>query len=276
MPRRFLSLDGSLSRHGLRTPCTNLPLWFVLAFAPAFLAPTLSAEAGPAADPSRRPGAPGMLEPHTESLLEDYFEAYLRDQDIDAFRRQVSARYTDGTLARLIDSPKVQARRAALLALGLFGGFEVNAAVARGLRDPDPTVRRLADNALWAIWFRADTPENNAALERVSDLVHQQRFEEAIAQASRLIERAPRFAEAYNQRAIARFLLGRFEESAADCAAVLVRNPYHFGALGGLAQCQFRLGRRAAAVTTLKQASKLQPFNRELTEQIAALEGETP
>ena len=133
-----------------------------------------------------------MLQPHTGSLLVDYYEAFLRDQDIEAFRRNVSARYNEGTLARLLQSGDTQARRASVLALGLFGGFGSNAAVARGLRDPDPTVRTLADNALWAIWFRADTPENNEALERVRrPSVNRGRFDEAIEQADRLIARAP-------------------------------------------------------------------------------------
>lgn len=217
-----------------------------------------------------------MLEPHTGSLLVDYYETYLRDHDIDAFRRHVSARYLEGTLARLVEAPNPQARRAAVLALGLFGSFGVNAAVARALRDGDPTVRSLADNALWAIWFRADTPENNATLERVGALVSQQRFEDAVDLATRLVDRAPRFAEAYNQRAIARYYLGQFPESAEDCRLVLVHNPYHIGALAGLAKCQIRLGQRGSAIETLKRAAKLQPFNRDLPQWIAALEADEP
>ena len=117
-----------------------------------------------------------MLQPHTGSLLVDYYEAFLRDQDIDAFRLNVSARYSEGTLARLLHSGDAQARRASVLSLGLFGGFGSNAAVARALRDPDPTVRTLADNALWAIWFRADSPENNEALEQIHQLITRGQF----------------------------------------------------------------------------------------------------
>ncbi|MBV8676118.1 MAG: hypothetical protein JO355_02995, partial [Planctomycetaceae bacterium] len=45
-----------------------------------------------------------MLEPRTESLLVQYYETFLRDQNIEEFRRHVSARYTEGTLARLVES----------------------------------------------------------------------------------------------------------------------------------------------------------------------------
>jgi tetratricopeptide (TPR) repeat protein len=214
-----------------------------------------------------------MLEPQTSSVLVDFYEGFLRDQDIEHFRRQVASRYTEGTLARVIESGSTPARRAAVLALGLLGTYDAsNGVVARALRDTDPTVRTLAMNALWAIWFRADTPENNATLERVRELLGQERSDDAIDLADKLIGRAPKFAEAYNQRAIAYFLLGRFDESAADCRRVLELNPYHTGALGGLAQCQLRLNQRQEAIKTLRRWLKLQPFSEGLRERIVELE----
>jgi tetratricopeptide (TPR) repeat protein len=244
-------------------PAALLPLLLLLDLAPK---PAFSSPA------SSRIGAPGMLQPHTGSLLVDYYEAFLRDQDPEAFRRNVSARYNEGTLARLLQAGEPQARRASVLALGLFGGFGSNAAVARGLRDPDPTVRALADNALWTIWFRADTPENNETLERIQALVTRGRFNDAVEQADRLIVRSPGFAEAYNQRAIARFLQGRFAESVEDCKLVLERNPYHTGALAGMGQGLLRLGRRDEAIKTFRRALRIQPYNNSLRETIAELE----
>jgi HEAT repeat protein len=202
-----------------------------------------------------------MLESHTGSLLVDYYETFLRDHDVDAFRNHVSARYLEGTLARLVDSPNVQARRAAVFALGLCGTIDANAAVAKALKDADPTVRRLGENALWAIWFRADSPANNAALEKVAALIAQ---------------RAPGFAEAYNQRAIAEFFLGRFKASADDCKLVLARNPYHTGALAGMARCLLQLEQREEAIKTFRRASRLQPHNIELRQMISALESGYP
>ena len=231
------------------------------------------AHAGISSD-SPRPGAPGIMEPPTGSLLVDYYEAFLRDRDIESFRLNVLARYTEGTLTRLLESSNPEARRSAVLALGLVGSFKVNAALARALRDSDATVRSLADNALWAVWFRADTPENNAALEQVVFLIGRQQPEKAIEQATRLIAVAPKFAEAYNQRAIAYFKLGDYQASAADCRRVLERNPYHIGALGGLAQCQLRLDQRQDALKTLRRALKLQPFSEGLREVVASLEAE--
>ena len=219
-----------------------------------------------------RNGAPGMPQPHAGSLLVRYYESFLRDQDVDAFRRGVSGRYHAATLARLLQAGDVASRRASVLALGLFGDFGSNAAVARALRDDDPTVRALADNALWAIWYRADTPENNEALDQVRELIGRGRLAEATIQADRLIARAPDFAEAHNQRAIALYFGGRLAESAAECREVVARNPYHTGALSGMGQCLLRLGRRDEAIAAFRKALDIQPYNEGLRDLIAELE----
>jgi tetratricopeptide (TPR) repeat protein len=240
------------------------------------LDPVLPAAWADAAPNALRPGAPAMPEPSTASLLVEYYETFLRDHDIDAFQNRVQARYSEATLARAVQMGDTKARRAAVLALGLVGGYQVNDVVGRALRDPDPAVRNLADNALWAIWFRADSPENNETLEKVRALIARQRPDLAIELATRLIARSPRFAEAFNQRAIALFTLGQFQESAADCRRVLELNPYHVGALGGLGQCYLRLDLRREALKTYRRALKLQPYSEGLREFVATLEAEQP
>jgi tetratricopeptide (TPR) repeat protein len=221
---------------------------------------------------SSRVGVPGTRQVENGSMLVEYYEAFLRDRDVEAFRRNVSARYSEAALGRLLQASELQARRASVLALGLFGGFGINSALARGLKDPDPAVRALADEALWAIWYRADSAENNQALELVRTDVGRGRLDRAVEQAGRLIAKAPTFAEAYNQRAIAYFFMGRFAESAEDCRSVLIHNPYHIGALGGLGQCQLRLGLREDAIRTFRRSLKLQPYNQGLRQSIAELE----
>jgi tetratricopeptide (TPR) repeat protein len=215
-----------------------------------------------------------MLEPHTSSLLIDYYETFLRDRDLGEFRDRVLARYTEETLCRVLSSsPHANARRGAVLALGVVGGFDgCNATLGRAMRDDDAVVRTMAERALWVVWFRADTPENNQTLEDVRLLVATGRADEAVELATKLIARAPRFAEAYNQRAIAYFTLGRFAESAEDCQRVLTVNPFHIGALGGLAQCQMQLDQPREALKTLRRSLKLQPHSQALSDNIRTLE----
>lgn len=269
-----------MAEAGLGTPCRGSRR--VMAFgSPALILSLISilsgAVAGGAAlDDSLRQtvGAAGMLEPHTSSLLIDYYETFLRDRDLDEFRDRVLARYTEETLCRVLSSsPHAVARRGSVLALGVVGSFDgCNAALGRAMRDDDAVVRTMAERALWVVWFRADTPENNQTLEDVRLLVATGRADEAVELATKLIARAPRFAEAYNQRAIAYFMLGRFAESAEDCQRVLAANPYHIGALGGLAQCQMRLDQPREALKTLRRSLKLQPHSQALSDDIRMLE----
>ncbi len=213
-----------------------------------------------------------MPEPLATALLLDYFDGFLQTRDPELFRRQVLGRYSEGTLARLAQSGTVPARRAAVFALGMVGSFKANAIVAHAMRDSDPVVRNLAQSALWAIWFRADSPENNAMLEQVRAMIGNDQLGEAVAAASSLIQRAPQFAEAYNQRAIAYFHLGQFQDSAADCRRVLARNPYHIGALSGLGRCSLDLGRRADALEAFQRLLELQPFDTDVRDTVELLE----
>jgi len=232
----------------------------------------------PARAEASRPGigAADRGDAETGALLVAYFQRLLDDRDLGAFQDRVAARYTEGALGRILaESPVTTARRAAVVALGQQGRFEQsNAVLGRALRDSDAVVRRLAEDALWSIWFRAGRPEHNRTLQEVSHLIGRGQMSRAETLANDLIRVAPDFAEAYNQRAILYFHQGRFAESAADCQRVLSRNPYHFGALSGLAQCLLRLDRPADVLKTLHRALKLQPYQDGLRENIRLLEAQ--
>lgn len=259
--------------HDRREIPVRAAFWAGIAIvATAAFPPRLAAAHPPDLSLTGQPGPLGMPEPLQRALLVDYYQTYLDDADVDDFRSRVSTRYAEPTLARLVRSPDAQARRAAVLALGLTGTMASNAVLASALEDDDEAVRELATEGLWSVWFRADTAENNAALKRVAGLISAGRIDEAEQAATRLILRAPGFAEAYNQRAITLFAEERYAESASDCRRALELNPYHIGALGGLAQCALRLGDRDTALEAFRKALKLQPHEAVLRQVVETLE----
>ncbi len=146
--------------------------------------------------------------------------------------------------------------------------------LGKALSDDDVAVRSMAEDALWAIWFRAGTAEHNQILNQVRIKISREQLDQAEVLATRLIDVAPNFAEAYNQRAIVYFQQGRYNESVADCQRVLQRNPYHFGAISGMAECQRQLKRPQDALKTMRRALKLQPHRTALREIIRILEAE--
>jgi tetratricopeptide (TPR) repeat protein len=188
---------------------------------------------------------------------------------LSRFTQQVAARYTEGTLVRLLNSPDPVTRRAALLALGLLGTMESNAAVAARLHDHDPELGRMAADALWSLWFRGDSPAHNDELQR---LVRLRDRDKALAGLDQLVKRAPHFAEAYNQRAILLFRTKQYERSIADCEKALQHNPFHFGALAGMGQCFLQLRKHKAALKAFRNALRINPHMDGIAETIRTLE----
>ena len=175
---------------------------------------------------------------------------------LEEFRAGVSRHYTEGTLVRLLEMPQPTLRAASALALGLVGSMLSNTALARRLHDDELSVRRRASDALWGLWFRGAEPEFCQELERLGRFRDTGRVLRGL---NVLIDRAPDFAEAVNQRAIVHFQRGEFAHSARDCEQVLRMNPYHFGAASGLGQCLLRLERPRAALEAFRNALRIHP-----------------
>lgn len=198
---------------------------------------------------------------------EDLWTAGAQD-GMREFRDHVTSRYTEGSLQRLLQFSEVRTRRAAVLALGFIGTMESNAAVAACLVDGDLLVQRFAADALWEIWFRAGTDEQNLRLQQALCQRDDERVRGALDD---LIKSAPNFAEPYNQRAIVHFRRGEFARSVEDCEAVLRLNPYHYGAASGMGQCFLRMKKPRAALRAFRQALEINPNLDNLRETIQAL-----
>lgn len=196
------------------------------------------------------------------------FEASTEDAR-GAFRAVVRARYTEGTLCRLVlscDSPV--ARRAAAVALGMVGTFASNSQLATALKDEVGPVADAAADALWEIWHRGQTDEEARELRQALSLFD---AAERLAALDDVVDRFPEFAEAHNQRAIARFGRGQYPAAAADCEAVLRLNPVHFGAAAGLGQCHLRMGKPKAALRAFRHALDINPTLHNLREAVTEL-----
>lgn len=215
-------------------------------------------------------------------LLEYYSQLPLRNPDEkplpwkirrqaanERFKKKVADRYTEGTLLRLLEYGSVEVRRAAVLALGLVGTMESNPALAGCLHDDDEEIRELTADALWSVWFRGDSPTNTQELQRVLRIRDKNK---ALARLNELIVRAPRFAEAYNQRAILTYRQKLYSESVQDCIRTLDLNPFHFGAAAGMGQCYLQMRRFGSALKAFRLAIQLHPHLEGVADTIRAIE----
>jgi tetratricopeptide (TPR) repeat protein len=193
------------------------------------------------------------------ALLERLYQNYLVDQDSAAFIRKVSKAYTVGTLERLAAAPRREVRRGAVLALGFLANYESNSVLGRALGDDDRGVRIAAESGIVSIWCRDGNEEQRQLLAIIIRLNTARSFEEAIRRSTELISLAPSFAEAWNQRGIAFYSVGKYKESIHDCRQTLEINPYHFGAAAGMGQCHVQLGDYRSALECFRRALKLNP-----------------
>lgn len=127
------------------------------------------------------------------------------------------------------------------------------------LRDDDPEVRALAEQALWMLWMRSGDAKVDRLMEAGIEQMRAGRHPEAIATFTEIIRRKPGFAEGWNKRATAHYLAGNFKASLADCDQVMKRNPQHFGALSGYGQIYFQMDDLARAVEYWRRALAVNP-----------------
>ncbi|MBN1590497.1 MAG: tetratricopeptide repeat protein [Pirellulales bacterium] len=200
-----------------------------------------------------------MSDSRRNPLLCQLYQRYLDDQDSAAFMSGALSRYEQGTLQRLAENPRAEIRRGAILALGFLGDYDVNHTIGRALHDHDRTVRILAENGIRNVWARAGSGEQRQRLAVVARLIAAQQYHEAIARATELIEQAGWFGEAWNQRAVAHFRLGRFVEAIRDCHEALEVNPYHFDAAASMGQAYLQLRNQVSALECFRRALRLNP-----------------
>lgn len=162
-------------------------------------------------------------------------------------------------IVELLKSRHGDARKVAALALSLVGGACCLAPLSEQLKDPDPIVNEMAEHALWSIWFRSGCAQANEQLGRGAQAMDRREMTQAIDHFTRAIALDPQFAEAYNQRAIAHYLLEHCDQSIADCEKTVELMPCHFGAWAGLGHCHAHAGRFNKALEYYQKALSINP-----------------
>ncbi len=167
--------------------------------------------------------------------------------------------YTQDTLIELLAHDVTPTRWAAASALSVIGDTQVVSPLVEALRHDDSAMRSNAEQALWAIWFRSGDESIDEMLREGAKYIKKEQYAEAIDKLTEVIRVAPEFAEGYNQRAIAYFMLEEWEQSIDDCKKVVILNPVHFGAFAGMGQCYLRLGNLREALEAFQKALEIHP-----------------
>lgn len=207
-----------------------------------------------------------------EAQIVTWYRLFSEDGDTSMFVSSVSRTYTVATLERLSQCGARFTRRAATHALGLVGDFSVNDQLGRRMSDDDRAVRMIAERLIRDVWFRDGSSDQRHLLRRIQRLNTEGRAHAAIVLSSQLIERAPHFAEAWNQRAVARAIQLDHVGSQEDSHQALELNPYHYTAAVNMGHCYLELKQRREALDCFRRAIKVNPNLEAVRARIALLQ----
>jgi len=116
------------------------------------------------------------------------------------------------------------------------------------------------EQKIWEIWTTHPTDEKlTLKLSEGINLMQGNTLSESIEIFSDLIELDPNWAEAWNKRATALYLIGDYEGSQKDIDKVLELEDRHFGALAGQGLVNIKLENYEKAIESYKRAQEIYP-----------------
>ena len=116
------------------------------------------------------------------------------------------------------------------------------------------------EQKIWKLWSTHPYDQKlTRMLAKGSDLVNNQKLDEAIDVFSKVIELDPEWAEAWNKRATVLYLIGEYQKSQNDIDKVLELENRHFGALAGQGLVNIKLKNYEKAIESYKRALEIYP-----------------
>ena len=177
----------------------------------------------------------------------------------DELARCVDSRWTPQQLCGLLSHEAAEVRKVACVVLGLVGSMAEGRCLAAALRDEDAQVNQMAEQAIWSIFFRSGSDEAMRHFKLGLAAMERDQAADAAAHFHRAHQVDPKFAEAYNQCAIAHYMLEEWDQARRDCERAIELAPIHFGALAGLGHCHAQMGCFAKAAESYRRALTVNP-----------------
>lgn len=196
----------------------------------------------------------------------------LESRDADELAQIVKSHWSKDELCELLTHGTLDARKVVCLTLGLVGCKECTNCLVCALQDNDPVVTELAEHALWSIWFRCGQCCAMHAFKRGLDALEHHDYQQAVEHLTETTVLDDSFAEAFNQRAIAHYLMENWSACLDDCKRTVQRIPVHFGAWAGMGHCHAQRGELAEAAYCYRQTLSINPRMHDIAAALAKIE----
>mmetsp|Transcript_91138 Transcript_91138/g.175461 ORF Transcript_91138/g.175461 Transcript_91138/m.175461 type:complete len:515 (+) Transcript_91138:16-1560(+) len=120
-------------------------------------------------------------------------------------------------------------------------------------------IREAAEDTLWKSWSACGDEDMDEQFNAAVALLERDDAQGAVDALSKVVEARPDFAEAWNKRATAYYMLKEMRRSIDDCQRVLELKPKHFGCLSGLGMIYMSRGDPKKASKWYKEALSVHP-----------------
>lgn len=130
------------------------------------------------------------------------------------------------------------------------------------------------EREIWRIWIAPEDENLRKLMDAAIDKVRNAEYQASVEMFDDIIKRYPKYAEVWNQRALAHFQLRNFDESLKDIARTLKLEPRHFGALSGRGVIHLEQGETKLAEQAILRAMRYHPYisSRRLLQDIPLIE----
>ena len=139
------------------------------------------------------------------------------------------------------------------------------------LTSPAGETAEAVEDEIWSIWLEHPGHDVATLMTAGVQLLHKDDFTAALGLFDRIVALAPTWAEGWNKRANAHYLLGDFPAAVADIRHTLLLEPRHFAALAGLGLVYLALDEPAGALKAFEAALAINPHMEGVREQVDTL-----
>jgi tetratricopeptide (TPR) repeat protein len=122
---------------------------------------------------------------------------------------------------------------------------------------------RAIEDRLWTFWRSFADEQSRQLLEQSREAQLRFDYAEALIYNKAVVERAPQFAEGWNQLGYVYFLAGQYDASLDAIKHVLALEPMHYAALAGKGIILYYAGKVEEAQAPLKRALAINPWLKE-------------
>ena len=127
-----------------------------------------------------------------------------------------------------------------------------------GKADDEDEAKGIA-GAIERVWLQSGSDTADLLMSRALNATRQREFKLAEELLDKIVVVEPEWAEAWNQRATARFRADDINGAVADLGQALALEPRHFGALSGLGYILYRAGFDRRALDVMRRALAVHP-----------------